>query len=493
MKGALVQRGLFGSLPMAVVGMVLLYCPIMPCTANVQTRPSKAVLSALQEAFAAIAEEVEPAVVTIITQRTVRLGAERAGPEGEGQAIPHFLFGREGRPRAYRARGTGSGVIISADGWVLTNDHVVGRADKVMVRLQDGREFQAQVRRDYRSDLALLKIEGERFPFARLGDSDQLKVGHWAIAIGSPYRYEGSFSVGVISALYRQQIIDDSSGEGEGRLYPDMIQTDAAINPGNSGGPLVNLDGEVVGINTAIETNRDGGSVGIGFAIPINTAKFVIDQLRRSGKVSYGFLGVEPETLSPRLASAYKVLNGVLVRSEPKPDSPAGRAGIQVDDIITQIGTTPIRTERDLRLTISRTAPGTKIPVKLVRDGVEKIVMVVIEEAPDPLLRRANQVAGTNRLGIEVEPLTPEAAKRVGLTERDSGVLIKSLESGTSAAESELLPGDVILRANNVPTPNVDAFNKFITNLKSGDLLRIRWQGVRGSQIVRKVAIITID
>jgi serine protease Do len=272
-----------------------------------------------------------------------------------------------------------------------------------------------------------------------------------------------------------------------------MIQTDAAINPGNSGGPLVNLEGEVIGINTAIETSRDGGSVGIGFAIPINTAKFVIEQLRQNGKVSYGYLGVEPETLSPRLASVYQVPCGVLIRSEPKPDSPAGKAGIHVDDIIVQIGSTPIRNERDLRLTVSRTLPGTQVPVKLVREGVEKTVSVIVSEAPDPLLHRNNIATRTGKLGIEVEPLAPEVAKRVGLSAQETGVVIKSLESGTDAAETELIPGDVILRANNVPTPSVEAFQQAIAHLKSGDILRIRWQGVRGSQIVRKVAIITLD
>src|SRR5688572_20909472 len=278
-----------------------------------QDKPAKAALYALQDAFSAVAEEVEPAVVTITARKTVRPVLGTAAPE-EDDPLRGTPLGRGRNPRAFRAQGTGSGVIISSDGWILTNDHVVGGAEKVTVRLIDGREFEGTVRRDYRSDLALIKIEGSDLRAARLGDSDKVKIGHWAIAIGSPFRYEGTFSVGVVSSLFRRQEIRSSSGVS--RVYPSMIQTDAAINPGNSGGPLLNLEGEVIGINTAIESDS-GGSVGIGFAIPINAARFVADQLKAKGKVVYGYLGIDPGTVTPRLAGAYQVSNGALVQGDP--------------------------------------------------------------------------------------------------------------------------------------------------------------------------------
>src|SRR5579872_807543 len=271
-----------------------------------QSQNSKTVLASLQAAFSSIADELEPAVVTVSSSKAERPEAaqDSPGPLQHGLTRP--------RPKT-RMMGTGSGVIIRKDGWILTNDHVVSGADRVTVKLHDGREFVGTVRRDYRSDLALIKIESPTpLPAARLGNSDAVKIGHWAIAIGSPYRYDGSFSVGVISSLFRQQSISDPETHGPDRLYPTLIQTDAAINPGNSGGPLVNIDGEVIGINTAIES-EGGGNIGIAFAIPIYAAKFVVDQLMTKGKVSYGLLGVTPKTVTPRQAQAFGVGEGAWI------------------------------------------------------------------------------------------------------------------------------------------------------------------------------------
>ena len=300
-----------------------------------RSRPDRAALASLQDAFADIADSLEPAVVTIYTSKSLRTAAD-AGANSHERDAPRTLFPFDRTRR--RSTTTGSGVLISKDGWVLTNDHVVGGADRVTVRLHDGREFPGTVRRDYRSDLALVKITApDPFPYAKLGDSDRLRTGQWAIAIGSPYRYEGSFSVGVVSSLYRQTA-DPRYGEGDGgRLYPSMIQTDAAINPGNSGGPLCNLNGEVIGINTAIES-EGGGSIGIGFAIPINSARFVIAQLQQNGRVHYGYLGVDPTSVTPRTAAALKVEQGALVETEPQTNSPAAKAGLHVGDVVTAIG-----------------------------------------------------------------------------------------------------------------------------------------------------------
>jgi serine protease Do len=444
---------------------------------------TKAAVLALQEAFVGVADEVEPSVVTI-TAKKINKGAA-AGEEG----IPGLPFGRRS-PRDFRSEGTGSGVILSADGWILTNDHVISGADRVTVKLHDGREFVGSVRRDTRSDLALIKITASDLRPAKLGNSDAVKVGHWAIAIGSPYRYEGSLSVGVISSLSRKQEI---AGRGEeiGRLYPSMIQTDAAINPGNSGGPLVNIEGEVIGINTAIES-ESGGSVGIGFAIPVNMVKFVVEQLKTKGRVSYGYLGVDPETVTPRLAAAYKTPGGALVLQEPDPSTPAGRAGIHVEDVITEIGGRPIFNEADLRLTVSRIPPGTKIPVQIIRSGKPIRLEVTVEEAPNPT-PAAGSATIEARIGIEVTPLSKEAAERVGWVETKGGVVVKSRDEASGAGDSDLRPGDVILTINDTPTPSVEAFLKSAKNLKSGDVVRIRYQGRRGRATFQRVTIFTID
>ncbi|MGC8666857.1 MAG: trypsin-like peptidase domain-containing protein [Chthonomonadales bacterium] len=456
-----------------------------------QVEAGRSALYALQNAFASVADQVEPSVVTVIATRMVRPRNTDAAPKPEDDDTPRLPFGHPSLPRAYRSEGTGSGVILTSDGWVLTNDHVVGDADKVTVRLHDGREYVGSVRRDYRSDLALIKINATGLKPARLGDSDKVRIGHWAIAIGSPYRYEGSFSVGVISSLYRRQEIRSLRGL---RLYPDMIQTDAAINPGNSGGPLVNIEGEVIGINTAIESDT-GGSVGIGFAIPINDAKFVIAQLMAKGRVAYGYLGIEPDTVTPRYAAAYRVTGGARVQADPEPGSPAAKAGLQVDDVITQIGDKPIHNETDLRTTVAHLVPGTVVDVTFVRDGVTRRTKVTIGEWKDPYAEPPIPVPAPGRadLGITVAPLTPESARRAGVDEKTPGVVIRALDPASAASMSELMTGDVILRVNNVETPTVEAFRKAAAGLHSGDVVRILWVRKMGDQATRRVATIIVD
>lgn len=465
----------------SLFALVLLFVYGVPQLAVAQNgKGQKSALLSLQQAFTEIAEEVEPAVVTITANTTVRRGSRPSGGD-EGERSPGG--------RAFRMQGTGSGVIIDNEGWILTNDHVVGGAASVTVKLIDGREFQGRVIRDYRSDLALVKIEGSNLTAARLGDSDRVKIGQWAIAIGSPYRYEGSFSVGVISSLARRQTISERGGGG--RFYPNMLQTDAAINPGNSGGPLVNIEGEVVGINTAIES-ESGGSVGIGFAIPINSAKFVIEQLRSHGRVRYGYLGINPNTITPRLAALYRVNHGALVTDEPSPDSPAAKAGIQVEDVITSINEKPVRNELDLRTIVSRISPGTSVRIAYVRDGEEKTVRVTLDEMPAAEPPRPPIEPGPVGLGIEVAAITPEAAKRVGLAEAAEGVVVSAIKDA-SVAEDTLLKGDVILQINSTKTPNVEAFEKAVKNLKPGDSVRVRHAGRRFGQTIKRVAILQLD
>lgn len=464
---ATVARARRASLFTAALGCLALSGPI---TAQAQEKEGSAkagvtALANLQEAFAEVADSIEPAVVTVYSTKTLR-GADE---------LPQGLNSLERGVR--RATGTGSGVIIRKEGWILTNDHVVGGADKVSVKLHDGREFTGTVIRDFRSDLALIKVTSATdLPFAKLGDSDKVKIGHWAIAIGSPYRFEGSFSVGVISSLNRLQKIADGSG-GRERLYPNMMQTDAAINPGNSGGPLCNLNGEVIAINTAIEsdhTGMGGGSIGIGFAIPINSAKFVIDQLLTKGRVSYGYLGVAPKTVVPRLATTLNVTYGALIDTDPTKGSPAEMAGLRVGDVVTAIDSKPIRTEADLRTVIGQTAPATKVQLTVVRDGKTVPLTATLTEAnprdADPDKPRAATKA---KLGIEVTPLTKRVAEQTGYP-ADQGVLIKAIDISSAASDNEeLTEGYLILKVNNIDTPTVTAFQNAIKSLKSGDMVKI--------------------
>ncbi len=441
-------------------------------------RPINTMLVDLQEAFASIADEAEPAVVTVFSTKS-----RKAGEEDEA-AFPSFMR----RPR--RATGTGSGVIIRKDGWILTNDHVVGGADRVTVRLNDGREFTGTVRRDFRSDLALVKIDSELpFPVAKLGDSDGVKIGHWAVAIGSPYRYEGSFSVGVISSLQRKQDIMDGSG---GRFYPNMLQTDAAINPGNSGGPLLNIQGEVIGINTAIESDG-GGSIGIGFAIPINSAKFVVKQLLEKGKVSYGYLGVSPTSVTPRLASTLKVERGALIDRDPEADSPAAKAGLRAGDVVVGINAKPVKSELDLRTIIAQTLPGTSIELKIVRDGVQQSLTAQIEEA-QTIEQEKPKVGVKGKFGVEVQAISEQSVKdlprRLRVPATTSGVLIKAIDPTAAAADIEdLVEGAIILKINDTETKTVSAFQTATAKIKSGDQVRVYYQLGK----LKKFAVVSVD
>ena len=331
-------------------------------------------------------------------------------------------------------------------------------ADRVTVKMHDGREFVGSVRRDYRSDLALIKVESPTpLPTARLGDSDAIKIGHWAIAIGSPYRYEGSFSVGVVSSLYRQQSISVPEARGTERLYPTLIQTDAAVNPGNSGGPLVNIEGEVIGINTAIESDERqgglGGNIGIAFAIPINAAKFVIDQLMTKGKVSYGLLGVTPKTVTPLQARAFGVSEGAWIGEEPLEDGPAGKAGLHAGDVITAVNGKPIHGELDLRTIISHTQPFTSVDITYLRDKKSKTVKAVLTEAITPVLEQPKpKDAGKSPLGMDIQPITDKTAAFAGLPNNVTGVVVKSIDVTGAAADIDELTEGASWFASTTPT-----------------------------------------
>ena len=403
----------------------------------------------MQNAFTAVADGVRPAVVSITSRRTFTPSATSPdmdfdfGPFGGG---PGGM--RMAPPMPRTAVGTGSGFIVRKDGWILTNDHVVGGADKVTVRLDDGREFNGDVKRDPRSDLAVVKIDADNLPTLQLADSSQVKVGQWAIAFGSPFGLEDTMTVGIVSALGRESAIGGSRGGGEeARFYPNLIQTDASINPGNSGGPLLDIYGHVMGVNVAIGSPT-GGNVGIGFAIPANTAQYVMEELITRGSVTRGYLGFAPTNLSPGDQARYGVKEGALVAMVEE-GSAAEKAGLQVEDVITRFNDQPVHNALELRDAIARTAPGQTIQLMVIRNGKEQTLTATIGNVPGSKTAEAPTAGPTQgRLGVQVADLTPEIAKQLGLSETAKGVVVAGVQPASPASEAGLRQGDVILRIN---------------------------------------------
>ncbi len=384
--------------------------------------------------------------------------------------------------REYKQMGLGSGTIIDAEGYILTNEHVVAGADKITVTLSDGRKFKAELKgKDARSDLAVIKINAHNLPVANLGDSKDLRIGDWVVAIGNPFGFamenpEPTVTVGVISALHR------SLGRvlSRERDYNDLIQTDAAINPGNSGGPLVNLKGEIVGINVAI-FSTSGGYQGIGFAIPINNAKRIISQLISGKKILYGWLGVSVQDLTPDLAEHFSLSDtkGALVVNVLK-NSPAEEAGIKEDDIIRKFGDKEIDNTRQLVSTVSKTEVGQKVRVIVLRNKEEMGLEVKITERPEKL-EEISSPAGETWRGIEVEEITSDLARRYRV-EETQGVVIVNIEPGSPADNAGLARGDVILKINDSAVNNLSDYQKIIKNIKGSALIKTQ----RGKFLVKK-------
>ena len=402
--------------------------------------------------FAKLAEAVKPAVVNVNTERR---GAGRSPlEEFYGEEFFKRFFGDV--PERMPRRGLGSGVIIEPSGLALTNAHVVEGASQVEVTMLDGTKHRAKVvGLDKRTDLAVLRLEagGKTFPFLPLGDSNEVQVGDWVLAVGSPFGFQATVTSGIVSAKARQ------IGAGP---YDDFLQTDAAINPGNSGGPLVNMRGEVIGINTAIVR---GGS-GIGFAIPANMAKRVSAQLVEHGKVTRGWLGVVLQPLTPELAASFGAegKKGVLV-SEIMPDSPAAKAGLKSGDIVLEVGGKKVDSPGDVARAVGLAAPGRTTKLTLWRDKAQKTVDVVLGEAPGD-----RQVS---RLGFEVRPLTPELARELNRRSTE-GVVVNSVEDGSAAAEAGIRRGDVIVEVNRQPVKSLADFERATRDLKKGERLTVR-------------------
>lgn len=342
----------------------------------------------------------------------------------------------------------GSGFFVSSDGYIMTNAHVVKGADKMTVVLHDGREMDAiLVGLDTHTDIAIIKLEGKDFPYLILGDSDAMEIGEWVVAIGSPFQLEASLTVGVISAKGRQNLrITD---------LEDFIQTDAAINPGNSGGPLLNLKSQVIGINTAI-VSRTGGYMGIGFAIPSNMAKNIMNQIIDKGTVTRGFIGVTLQPVDKDIADAFNLEKpeGALITEVVK-DSPADKAGLKQGDIIVECNEGPIKSIGSFRNEISLMDPGTKVKLKVNRNGKLLTLAVVLTSHSDTIVGNGGYVP--QKLGFEVENLTPELSKQLGFPYQE-GVVITKVKPGSAAALVGMRPGFLIIAVNHKKVSNIEDF-----------------------------------
>ncbi len=410
----------------------------------------------LSRAFINVAKLVKPAVVNIdVVEKTKRSSIQL--PEGFPQ-IPGL-----GAPR--RQKGTGSGVIISADGYILTNNHVAGDADQINVKLSDGRELEAKViGKDTETDLAVIKVDAQNLSFARLGDSDKLEQGEWVIALGSPFGLQQTMTAGIVSATGR----DLGAGAGQ---FTNFIQTDASINPGNSGGPLINMQGEVIGINALI-FSQTGTSSGIGFAIPSNLATKVYAQLVKSGKVTRGYLGVSLQPISPSLARAvgYNGTEGAVVADLPKDYSPAASAGLRSGDVIVEFDGKHVTSPKQLTEMVADTPVGKPTQLKYVRDGRSETATVKLGERPsrpgdNEQPERDDPEEDGGKIGVSISDVSVELAREMKLR-IPTGVAISKVQSDSPAAEAGLQRGDVIHRINRIPVTNRQDYFRALRSLK---------------------------
>ncbi len=431
---------------------------VLPAPAN---QPEPGEHYALGASFAPLVKRVMPTVVNVSVVSDVKpmggLGGEGEGGGDEGGDQPmtpgdpfeqfRRFFGEV--PHEYKQHGLGSGVIVSPDGYILTNNHVVGGADEIHVTLMDKREFTAKViGKDPKTDLALIKIDThEVLPSAVLGSSEATQVGDWVIAIGNPFGFSLTVTAGIVSA----------KGRILGGNYDDYIQTDASINPGNSGGPLFNTDGQVIGINSAIYS-RTGTNAGIGFAIPIDLGKSVMEQLKEHGRVVRGWLGVQIQEVTPDLAQSFGLPKpqGALVASVEK-EGPAAKAGIQQGDVIIKFNGRDVHDEHELPALVAQTAIGSSVDVELISNGKHKTIAVTVGELKEAEIASARGEEPGSDWGVQVADNNADLARQMNLP-TDKGVVIKGVRPDTPAADARLEPGDIVLEVNHEKVATVDDF-----------------------------------
>ena len=408
--------------------------------------------------FAPVVKKVAPSVVKVFTTTKVK---QASLPDFPGFDNPFFrrFFGdefsqpgRQPRLRMPPQQGVGSGVIVTKDGYILTNNHVVDNADEVKVTLQDGREFTAKViGKDPKTDIAVLKVDAKDLPFLETADSDKIEVGDIVLAIGNPFGIGQTVTMGMVSATGRATL---------GLDYEDFIQTDAAINPGNSGGALVDTEGRLIGINTAI-LSRSGGNQGIGFAIPTNLARDVMESLVKDGKVTRGYLGVMIQDVTLALAKEFKLKDqtGALI-SDVVPQGPADKAGLKSGDVVLEFHGKPVRDSRHLKLQVARVQPGETVPVKVLRDGSTKTIQVAVKELPGPeklAKADANSAEESDALhGVMVSELDNQARRQFNVPDHVKGAVVTEVEPDSAAAAAGLKPGDVLLEINRQPVKSAD-------------------------------------
>jgi len=449
------------------------------------TGPQFKVAEDVSLAFQQVAKAVGPSVVNIESSKTIkRMSMRSPGPQEapEGQDFKDFFgdnpfrrffdFHAPNMPDGrFEQRGAGSGVIISADGYILTNNHVVSDADSVEVKLTDGQSYTAKVvGTDPKTDLAVLKIDAKNLVAADLGNSDDMQVGQWVLAIGNPFNLDHTVTAGIVSAKGRSNVgITD---------YEDFLQTDAAINPGNSGGPLVNLHGQVIGINTAIASHT-GSSAGVGFAIPINMAKSIKDSLISKGHVERGWLGILIQNLNEDMSKSfgYESTKGVLVGDVNK-GSPAEKAGMKDGDIITKYAGKAVENVMQLRELVAATSPNSKVEIEVFRDGKKQMLAAqVSEQEAQAVASGAN--APTEKLGLTLKNVTPEQAQKLGLADQ-KGVYIAEVEPGSLAAHAGLRAGDVITSLNGQPVTDLGSFQTEVKkhDVKQGLRFQVKSEGM---------------
>ncbi len=421
--------------------------------------PAPVPLGNFTNGFASVLKPALPAVVNIHSSKVVKTKPQQMMPFFNDPMFRQFFgpqFGPE-EPQSEREQSLGSGVIITSDGTIVTNNHVIDGATDIKVDLADKREFKAKlVGTDSKTDIAVLKIDATNLPTLTIGDSSRLKVGDVIFAIGDPFGVGETATMGIVSATGRNNLGIEN--------YEDFIQTDAAINPGNSGGAMIDLHGDLIGINTAILTGGGGGNQGIGFAIPINMAHSVMDQIVSHGKVVRGYLGIEIQELTPDLARQFGVntRGGALV-GEVEPDTPAAKAGLKRGDVILTLNGQPVASDRDLRLRISQTAPDTSVKLGISRDGKTQDFNVTLGELPEKVAQEGTgkESAPGGLEGIEVQNLTPDIAQQLQLPVGTKGVVVTSVDPSSPAA-SELNRGDVVQEVNHKPVANIQEYKQAI-------------------------------
>lgn len=470
----------------------LLPCSFQPLPAFADDAADIAILDRTAKAFSSVVKKAGPAVVQIVVEKNATLGDLRQTPFDELFSDPFFeqFFGRQfgqrqprGRDRIMKQQAAGSGFIISADGYILTNHHVVAKADTITVRLADEREFKAKVvGTDPQTDVALIKVAGQNLPVLPLDDSDSLEVGEWVIAIGSPFQLSKTVTVGVVSAKGRNRM-----GMAD---YENFIQTDAAINPGNSGGPLLNIRGEAIGMNTAI-FSRSGGYMGIGFAIPINMAKNIEQQLRSSGKITRGWLGVMIQDVDEELARQFGSgeRHGALV-SEVSPGSPAEKGGLQQGDLIVAMNGRKVDNVSDLRNRIAETQPDTDVSLRVLRDGQEKTLSMRIGSQPKDLAsgnrQRSRSGMGSgilDSMGLSLQDLSDDVARQFGY-DKNQGVLIASVEPGSVAEAAGLESGQIVEEINRSRVRSIRDVPKALAMGRDGKQVLLRVRSEAGSRYI---------